>query len=177
MTYPEPSPAPSPAPGQEGGFQWTVGKVGRRWLWGKLRPSLAPGRESCSTLYSLAAFGAAQRERPRSATFPLARRCLHACAKPRSKAAPRPAPQVFLSLFLFLAAGVAEIGGGWLVWQALREHKGWWLAVLGAGVLFLYGVLPTFQPLDNFGRVGYHWGVVYACTGGVGGRVGWRGGG
>lgn len=25
--------------------------------------------------------------------------------------------KVFLSLFLFLAAGLAEIGGGWLVWQ------------------------------------------------------------
>jgi small multidrug resistance family-3 protein len=77
--------------------------------------------------------------------------------------APEPSPdddsfqwttgKIFLSLALFLAAGLAEIGGGWLVWQTLREHKGWWMAVLGAGVLFLYGVLPTFQPLDNFGRV------------------------
>ena len=62
-------------------------------------------------------------------------------------------PQVFLSLALFLAAGVAEIGGGWLVWQAVRLHKGWWLALLGALVLFCYGLIPCAQPVDNFGRV------------------------
>ena len=63
-------------------------------------------------------------------------------------AAPGPAPQeddsfhwttgkVFLSLFLFLAAGLAEIGGGWLMWQTLRVHKAWWMAVLGGAVLVL----------------------------------------
>jgi small multidrug resistance family-3 protein len=35
----------------------------------------------------------------------------------------------------------------------LRESKPWWWAVLGAIVLFVYGVIPTFQPVDNFGRV------------------------
>jgi small multidrug resistance family-3 protein len=64
------------------------------------------------------------------------------------------AGKVFLSLFLFVAAGVAEIGGGWLVWQAVRLHKGWYLAVAGAVVLFVYGLIPCAQPLDNFGRVG-----------------------
>lgn len=66
---------------------------------------------------------------------------------------------VFASLALFLAAGLAEIGGGWLVWQTLRENKAWWYALLGSGVLILYGFIPTFQPVDNFGRV-------YACYGG-----------
>lgn len=61
--------------------------------------------------------------------------------------------KVILSIFLFLAAGLAEIAGGWLVWQAIREKRAWWMAVLGAIVLFLYGVIPTFQPLDNFGRI------------------------
>ena len=28
---------------------------------------------------------------------------------------------VALSCFLFIAAGILEVGGGWLVWQALRE--------------------------------------------------------
>jgi drug/metabolite transporter superfamily protein YnfA len=63
------------------------------------------------------------------------------------------AGKIVLSIFLFLVAGVAEIGGGWLVWQTIREHKGWYLAVAGAIILFLYGVIPTFQPIDNFGRV------------------------
>ena len=27
---------------------------------------------------------------------------------------------------LMIAAGLAEIGGGWLVWQAVRHNKPWW---------------------------------------------------
>ncbi len=30
---------------------------------------------------------------------------------------------VVRSVILFLVAGVCEIGGGWLVWKWLREHK------------------------------------------------------
>jgi drug/metabolite transporter superfamily protein YnfA len=36
------------------------------------------------------------------------------------------------TLALFLFAGVAEIGGGWLVWQAVREQRPWWFALCGA---------------------------------------------
>ncbi len=63
------------------------------------------------------------------------------------------------SLFYFLAAGLCEIGGGYLVWLALREGKSVWLAVVGAAVLILYGVIPTLQPA--------HFGRVYAAYGGV----------
>ncbi len=28
------------------------------------------------------------------------------------------------SIILFIAAAVAEIGGAWLVWQGVREHRG-----------------------------------------------------
>ena len=58
---------------------------------------------------------------------------------------------------LFVAAGVLEIGGGWMWWQALREGKPWWYAVIGSAMLCLYGVVPTFQPqtagTEDFGRV------------------------
>ena len=64
-----------------------------------------------------------------------------------------------MSLAYFLAAGLCEIGGGYLVWLWLREGKSVWLAVLGAVVLVLYGIIPTLQPA-NFGRV-------YAAYGGV----------
>lgn len=68
--------------------------------------------------------------------------------------------KVVLSLFLFLAAGLCEIGGGWLVWKAIREHRPWWWAVLGSIVLIGYGFVPTAQPTSSFGRV-------YAVYGGV----------
>jgi small multidrug resistance family-3 protein len=66
---------------------------------------------------------------------------------------------IAISLGYFLAAGLCEIGGGYLVWLWLRERKSVWLAALGAGVLVLYGVIPTLQPA--------HFGRVYAAYGGV----------
>jgi small multidrug resistance family-3 protein len=66
---------------------------------------------------------------------------------------------IAISLTYFLAAGLCEIGGGYLVWLWLREGKSPWLAVIGAVVLVLYGIIPTLQPA-NFGRV-------YAAYGGV----------
>jgi small multidrug resistance family-3 protein len=63
------------------------------------------------------------------------------------------------STFLFVVAGLCEIGGGYLIWLWLREGKGWELAVIGAVVLVLYGIIPTLQP-SNFGRV-------YAAYGGI----------
>ena len=63
-------------------------------------------------------------------------------------------------LLLFALAGIAEIGGGWLVWQWLRVGRRWPFGALGALVLVLYGVIPTFQPDPHFGRV-------YAAYGGV----------
>ena len=63
------------------------------------------------------------------------------------------------SLFYFVMAGLCEIGGGYLVWLWLRENKSGWLALLGAVVLILYGVIPTLQPA--------HFGRVYAAYGGI----------
>jgi small multidrug resistance family-3 protein len=45
-----------------------------------------------------------------------------------------------------------EIGGGWLVWQWLREGRPGWWGLAGGLVLVLYGDVPTFQPA-HFGRV------------------------
>jgi len=63
------------------------------------------------------------------------------------------------SLILFALAGLAEIGGGYLVWLWLRDGESVWLGVLGGLILFLYGVIPTLQAA-SFGRV-------YAAYGGV----------
>ena len=62
---------------------------------------------------------------------------------------------VIQAIALFIAAGVAEIGGGWLVWKAVRgdPNKPWWWALIGSLVLILYGFLPTLQPTDSFGRI------------------------
>ena len=66
--------------------------------------------------------------------------------------------QIAYSATLFVLAGLCEIGGGWLVWQWFREGKGFTWGLLGAAVLILYGIVPTFQTA--------HFGRVYAAYGG-----------
>jgi small multidrug resistance family-3 protein len=67
------------------------------------------------------------------------------------------------SIALFGLAALAEIGGAWLVWQGIREHRGL-LWVLG-GVLALgaYGFVATFQPDPNFGRILAAYGGVFVA--------------
>jgi len=55
-------------------------------------------------------------------------------------------------LSIFVLAGLCEIGGGYMIWLWLREHKPWWFGVIGGLVLILYGIVATLQPA-NFGRV------------------------
>lgn len=63
------------------------------------------------------------------------------------------------SLIIFLVAGVCEIGGCFLIWLWLREGKSAWYGASGIVVLFLYGIVATWQT-SNFARV-------YAAYGGI----------
>ncbi|MBO7747428.1 YnfA family protein [Paenibacillus sp. MWE-103] len=67
---------------------------------------------------------------------------------------------MFIAIVLFILAGLAEIGGGYLVWLWLKDAKPLWFGIAGSLVLVLYGILPTFQSFPSFGRV-------YAAYGGV----------
>jgi len=60
--------------------------------------------------------------------------------------------KILLSIAIFILAGLCEIGGGYLVWLCLREHKSWWVGALGGIILIAYGVVATLQT-ENFGRV------------------------
>jgi small multidrug resistance family-3 protein len=57
------------------------------------------------------------------------------------------------SIALFVAAAIAEIGGAYLVWLGIKEHKGVAFVALGAMALTAYGVVAAFQPSHEFGRV------------------------
>ena len=59
-----------------------------------------------------------------------------------------------------MLAALCEIGGGYLVWGWMRDHKPLVWALLGAAVLATYGVVAALQPITEFGRV-------YAAYGGV----------
>jgi small multidrug resistance family-3 protein len=65
---------------------------------------------------------------------------------------------VLYSVVLFLVAGLCEIGGGYWVWQWWRNGAHWRIGILGASVLILYGIIPTYQAA--------HFGRVYAAYGG-----------
>jgi small multidrug resistance family-3 protein len=67
---------------------------------------------------------------------------------------------VLRSALLFVLAGLCEIGGGWLVWQWLREQRPLAWGAVGGVVLMLYGVVPTLQPA-TFGRVYAAYGAVF----------------
>jgi small multidrug resistance family-3 protein len=64
------------------------------------------------------------------------------------------------AIILFILAGLAEIGGGYLIWLWLREGYPFYWGILGGFILALYGVIATFQTFPSFGRV-------YAAYGGV----------
>ncbi|HEK9101920.1 TPA: YnfA family protein [Bacillus pseudomycoides] len=67
---------------------------------------------------------------------------------------------MFKAAVIFILAGLAEIGGGYLIWKWLREGGSIWFGLIGGIVLCLYGVIATFQVFSSFGRV-------YAAYGGV----------
>ncbi|PHJ67336.1 hypothetical protein VF14_00490 [Nostoc linckia z18] len=67
--------------------------------------------------------------------------------------------EILKSLLNFIWAGLFEIGGGYLIWQWLKDGKPFWWGIAGGIGLALYGMLATLQPA-NFGRV-------YAAYGGV----------
>ena len=75
---------------------------------------------------------------------------------------------IIRSLLLFVVAAVAEIGGAWLIWQGVREHRGLWWIGAGVAALGAYGFVATLQPDANFGRILAAYGGVF-----VAGSLGW----
>ncbi len=67
------------------------------------------------------------------------------------------------SLALFALAALAEIGGAWLIWQGVREHRG--AAFIGAGVAALgaYGFVATLQDDPSFGRILAAYGGIFVA--------------
>jgi len=67
---------------------------------------------------------------------------------------------IFYAIIVFIFAGIAEIGGGYMIWLWLREGRSYYWGIGGAFTLALYRVIATFQTFPSFGRV-------YAAYGGV----------
>ena len=65
------------------------------------------------------------------------------------------------SIALFVVAAVAEIGGAYLMWQAIKEGRGALFALAGAAALAGYGAVAALQPDANFGRVLAAYGGVF----------------
>jgi len=67
------------------------------------------------------------------------------------------------TVILFALAAVAEIGGAWLVWQAVREGRPWWWAGLGVMALGAYGFIASLQADASFGRILAAYGGVFVA--------------
>lgn len=78
---------------------------------------------------------------------------------------------VLRSIMLFAVAAIAEIGGAWMVWQGVREHRG--IAWTGPGIAALaaYGFVATFQDDPNFGRILAAYGGIFVAGSLVWGMV------
>jgi len=75
------------------------------------------------------------------------------------------------SIGLFIVAAMAEIGGAWLIWQGIREHRG--IAFVGLGMIALgaYGLVATLQPDATFGRILAAYGGVFVAGSLLWGRL------
>ena len=67
------------------------------------------------------------------------------------------------TVLLFALAAVAEIGGAWMIWQAVREGRAWWWAGIGIVALGLYGFVATLQPDAHFGRILAAYGGIFVA--------------
>ena len=65
------------------------------------------------------------------------------------------------SIALFVVAAIAEIGGAYLMWQAIKEGRGLLFALAGAVALAGYGAIAALQPDAHFGRVLAAYGGVF----------------
>jgi small multidrug resistance family-3 protein len=70
---------------------------------------------------------------------------------------------VLRSLALFVVAALAEIGGAWLVWQGVREHRGVAWAGAGIAALGVYGFVATLQDDPHFGRILAAYGGIFVA--------------
>ncbi|KJY43569.1 hypothetical protein VR41_02660 [Streptomyces sp. NRRL B-1568] len=70
---------------------------------------------------------------------------------------------VLRSITLFLIAALLEIGGAWLVWQGVREHRGLPWIIAGIAALGAYGFVATLQPDAHFGRILAAYGGVFVA--------------
>ncbi|PTR24789.1 small multidrug resistance family-3 protein [Rhodococcus sp. OK519] len=67
------------------------------------------------------------------------------------------------SILLFVLAALFEIGGAWLVWQGVREQRGWLWVGAGMIALGIYGLVATMQPDANFGRILAAYGGIFVA--------------
>ncbi|KLL13112.1 MULTISPECIES: YnfA family protein [Protofrankia] len=71
---------------------------------------------------------------------------------------------VLRTVLLFVLAALAEIGGAWLVWQGIREHRGVTFVCGGLMSLCVYGFVATLQEEAAFGRVLAAYGGVFVAS-------------
>ncbi|QGG97133.1 YnfA family protein [Actinomarinicola tropica] len=75
------------------------------------------------------------------------------------------------TLLLFLVSAVAELLGSWLVWQGIREHRGWIWVGLGIVASGVYPIAATLQQDPDFGRILAAYGGVFIAAAFIWGMV------
>ncbi len=79
---------------------------------------------------------------------------------------------IFVRTFvLFLVSAFAELLGGWLVWQGIRENRGLIWIGLGIAASGVYPLAATLQSEPEFGRVLAAYGGVFIAAAFIWGAV------
>lgn len=78
---------------------------------------------------------------------------------------------VLRTFLLFTLSAFAELLGGWLVWQGIREHRGWVWVGVGIAASGVYPLAATLQSEPNFGRVLAAYGGVFIAAAFIWGAV------
>ena len=77
---------------------------------------------------------------------------------------------LIVTLGLFFVAALMEIGGGYLVWQWIREKKEVLMGLIGGIIFFQYGIIPTLQP-SHFGRTNAAYGGIFIISSIIRGKI------
>lgn len=67
-----------------------------------------------------------------------------------------------------MLAGLCEIGGGYLVWLAIKEGKSVWYAIVGSLILILYGFVATLQPREFREGLCHLWRILHCAFSALG---------
>lgn len=68
--------------------------------------------------------------------------------------------RILYVIMILLLSSICEVGGGWMIWQVMREGRKYYFLIPGSIILIIYGFIMSFQML-TFSRAFATYGGVF----------------